>query len=183
MKKINLNSYGFSLIELMVGLAIMITATTIVLAIIVSSFRLSSKSTIQDQVRQNGNYALSQMTKVLLYADSINNIADSSGPFSLPCGSSKSFSSIDVTYNKTDTYYFSCGTSDGLKSGATYSAANSMINPNIYVTSCEFKCTQADTAVPPQLEIRFKLQYGAGGAVVEKSAEQTFSTRIKMRNL
>ena len=180
MKNLKINSLGFSLMELLVGMAIILTATTVVLAIIVSSFRLSSKTTSQDIVRQNGNYALSQMIKIIQFADA--------GYVTTPPNSCESpnpipIQSLAVSYNNIP-YIFSCD-SNGLRKSENGGPFISMISNKVSLVpgSCEFSCSRSNSNVAPVINLKFKLQYGVGGGVVEKSAQQLFSTQVKMRNL
>ena len=78
---------GFSLIEILVGIAIIITATTVVLSIIVSTFRISNKTTTNSVIRQNGNYSINQVSRMLQFADSFNGIKKTrtSSEFEVPC--------------------------------------------------------------------------------------------------
>lgn len=56
---------GFTLVELLVVLAILVTIGSIISAILYSAFRGSGKATTTEIVRQNGDYAMTQMTKLI----------------------------------------------------------------------------------------------------------------------
>ena len=71
MKKIiNLkqNKKGFTLIELLASIAVIVVIGSVIAGIIKSSLRGSNKTNTIEAIRQNGNYALSQISKNIEYA-------------------------------------------------------------------------------------------------------------------
>lgn len=75
-------SCGFTLIEILVAASIMITATTVVVAVLSSSFRGIAKSNINEDIRQNGTSAIQRMSRTIQFAESFkgvsNDISDAS---------------------------------------------------------------------------------------------------------
>lgn len=176
---------GFSLIELLVGIAIIITATTVVLSIIVSSFRISGKSTSNSVVRQNGNYAMAQMSRIIQFADSFDGAYDASGSFYPTCDDdvTKSYSTINVHYGgNPKSLVCRQGASGGIEIGDGVNPPQEIIDTKMSVTSCHFTCTQDNGAVAPVIGINFGLNLGDSNTVVEKTSHVDFSTSVKMRN-
>jgi len=191
MKKNKDLSKGFSLIELLVGISIIITATTVVLAIIVSSFRISSKNTSNEVVRQSGNNAMSQLSRRIQFADSfvgVSNNSAFSGAITICEVSPRSIDGIEapltpykyvrVTYNEVSTT-FACEDNELKLNNVSMTNSPNISAPS---SSCYFTCTQDSTAVAPVIGVNYDLQRGDGTGVSEKNAKMNFSTKIKMRN-
>lgn len=197
MKKLKKNDFwirksekksGFSLIELLVGIAIIITATTVVLSIIVSSFRITNKSSSNQVIRQNGNYAVLQMSRMLQFADSFKGASedDSPGSYDPICREGTIYHYIKITYNGIDKTISCTDTDENLGGLQTDdgSGYKSLIDRNkISVNGCELTCSQVNAAVGPIIGIRFILGLGDDSTLPEKSASVDFSTTVKMRNL
>ena len=66
---------GYTLVELLAVMVVLITVGTIVAGIIVSSLRGSNRSRSVGDVRQAGNSALIQMSKTIEYAKSFDGIS------------------------------------------------------------------------------------------------------------
>lgn len=191
MKKYEKLSKGFSLIELLVGISIIITATTIVLAIIVSSFRISSKNTSNEVVRQNGNNAMSQISRRIQFADSFVAVSNDSAFDSAQTICEEPPASVDgveapltqykyvrVIYNEVSTT-FACEENELRMNNESMTDSPNVSAPS---SSCYFTCTQDSTAVAPVIGVNYDLQRGDGSGVSEKNAKMNFSTKIKMRN-
>ena len=181
--------FGFTLIEILVAMAIIITSTTIVVAILVSSFRGNSKANISEEVRQNGNSAITRMSRVLQFADSFQGASVNGSNYDPNCTNSGgiAYKYIKVTSNrqvKTLSCQDSSGNPDVLiidSSGQSsfIDKTRVKINPT---DSCKFTCLQDNTSVAPVIGISFSLS-DAGGSVPEKKASISFSTSVRMRNL
>lgn len=179
-KKVNksplLSGAGFSLIELLVGIAIIITTSTIVLSIIVSSFRISSKTTASSTVRQNGNYALAQMTRQLKFADSFQGAHRAGSPvIDNPCGVGVDYDQVDIKQNKEDVSIV-CSDDE-----ISVDGENSIDTNNIQIGSCSLTCSQAGSE-GPVITIDFDLAIGDADTAIEDRASIDFSTTVKMRN-
>jgi len=169
------NNKGFSLIEIMVGITIVIFASTMVLTIIISSFRISSKTTVSSVIRQNGNYALSQASRMLQFADSFTSVT--CGGITYPdCRTAKTnCNEVRINYNGVDKR-ITCSTSTGIGINST----SSIDTVKFIVSSCNFTCSQ-DSGEAPVIGIDFELAT-RGTNAVEKSSKMNFSTSVKMRN-
>src|SRR3989338_8880506 len=95
------NSFGVTLIELLVAASIIITSTTVVLAMILSSFRSSNKISYNEIIRQNGNAAISQMSKMLQFAESFDGASENGVNYVDPCfATGDTYSYLKITYQK-----------------------------------------------------------------------------------
>lgn len=186
MKKTKISDLsGFSLIEVLIATSIIITMTTIVVAILTSSFKTSSKATSLDIVRQNGNNATDQLSRLIKFSFFIGATNDiDSGFASCPV------KSADPNQNRFSYIKIS---SDGEK---TISCSNSGITINneplldsnrvsVVPGSCKLTCFQDRADVSPVIGINFDLTYGNTPnptLLPEKRATIHFSTSIKARN-
>jgi type II secretory pathway pseudopilin PulG len=170
------NNKGFSLIEIMVGITIVIAASTIVLSIIISSFRISSKTTSTSVIRQNGNYALSQATRKLQFADSFISATCGGIPVTSCPASGVACTRVDFMYNSLPSSV-ACLGNDFRIGGST-----SMDTSKITGTSCSLICSQS-SGEAPVIGINFGLAIGNAATAVERKSAIDFSTSVKMRNL
>lgn len=180
MKKISL---GFSMIELLVGVAIIITSSTIVLAIILSSFRISGTNTTKENVRQNGSNALSKMSRSIQFADSFVAVNNTGEQTSMVCEAPSAdteptqYKYLMVKYNGPIRTY-SCVNNKIRVDGV------SMIDDtkvSVPTGDCFFTCTQQNQSAPV-IGINFDLITGDETSSIEKRSTMNFSTTVKMRN-
>lgn len=173
------NSQGFTLIEMLVSIAIIITTTTVVVAILASSFNGITKSTISEDVRQNGNSALSRMTRTIQFAQSFQGVSANGTDYITNCSLSggDAYSHIRVKTN-SQTLTMSCSDEDIMM------GTSSLIDKtrvSVVEGSCAITCLQESEIVPPVLGISFAL-FNVG-TTDQKKTEIYFSTSVKMRNL
>lgn len=166
---------GFSLIEVLVGIAIIITATTVVLSLIISTFRISNKTTTESVIRQNGNYSINQVTRMIQFADGFLG-RRTSGGFNVLCNTvTESVTELHIKYQDSN-IIIACGST-----GVTIAGESSIDTKKVDVVSCNLTCTQ-NAADPPLIGIEFQLDSAGGNNVAERNSSQTFSTTVQMRN-
>jgi type II secretory pathway pseudopilin PulG len=170
------NSKGFSLIELMVGIAIIITSTTIVLSIIVSSFRISNKNNSADTVRQNGNYAISKISRTVQFAESFVATSVNGSTFTPACTDGVSYRAIRLMYQDVSTTV-TCSNDFIRVNGNPITANNIDVVNNTCIITCE-----RDLDSTPVVGIEFSLQRGGSNTSGEQTSRIDFSTKVKMRN-
>lgn len=192
----NNNKKGFSLIELLVGMTIIITATTIILTIIVTSFRISSKAAVVDNARQNGNYAMNRMIRMIQFADSYNGrstatggsngvrAGENGGPgWQTNCAGDTN-TAININYEGEEKI-IQCRNHNQIfivDPDATPANEELVSSTKISVASCNIKCTKATATASPVISIWFDLAIGGSGVAVEKKTKIPFFTSVKMRN-
>lgn len=196
MKKHDKNE-GFTLIELMVVITVLIVVGGVLLGTLFSTLRGVTKTNTINTVRSNGNYAITQMAKMIRDAKTLDKLNATSftscvvtqpvSPTPLPTLiplSSITFSSFDggqVT--------FSCDSTTISSASATLNPVSLIDTSAVSLTSCAFYCTQETILDAPRIEISFSLkQYEAPGINLglERKASVSaipFHTSVTMRNL
>src|SRR5471030_3143176 len=81
----NINNKGYTLIELLAVIIVMVTVGGIITSILVSALRGENKTNATTQVRQNGDSAISQMYKSIAYAKSFDGISTDNVNFDINC--------------------------------------------------------------------------------------------------
>src|SRR3989344_7547432 len=66
---------GFTLVELLSSIIVLVAVGSIISGIITASLRGTNKTTTIENIRQNGNYALAQMSKNIEYAQVFNGLS------------------------------------------------------------------------------------------------------------
>lgn len=186
------NITGFTLVELLVVIVVLITVGGIITAILVSSLRSSNKSAAVNNVRQSGDLAIVQMSKMIEYAKTFQGVStgvhdidgnliyetDCTVPNITPTPASVQYSSIKFTSFDGGTTEFSC-TGDTI---ASNSAINLIDTSNITVSSCYFLCTQSNVLSSPTIDINFTLSNISPGTFVENQVSIPFETTVLLRN-
>jgi type II secretory pathway pseudopilin PulG len=176
------DSKGFTLIELLVSTAIIITATTVVVAILTSSFRGISRSTQAEAIRQNGNSAINRITRTIQFAESFEGVSvdGQDGSYSPTCLQSPSpnYRFIQVTHLDIPKV-FSCRDFSIEENGEE----KLLIDSSKYeVTDCSFTCQQPDSETPPIISLSFTISQ-VSAQTGEKLLSIPLKTTVKMRNL
>lgn len=178
---------GFSLIEILVATSIIITTTTIVVAILASSFRTSSKTTSLDIVRQNGNGAISQVGRMIQFAESFEGVSEQEIPSSfvkscpVPGSPDIRFNFLKIVSGGTEKM-LSCSDEGFTIDGESLFDSNRV---TVVTGTCSLTCTQDSPDVSPVIGLGFDLTFGTDPnptSLTEKRAEIHFSTSVKMRN-
>ncbi len=186
--KLNL---GFTLVELLAVMIVMVGVATIIGAIISSSLRGSNKTNTVNNVRQNGNYAISQMSKMIEYARSFDGVSSdgfnyntnciqATPPSPTPTPAPVNYNYIKITSFDNSQIVFSCS----LSPLTIASNSASIIDQNsISVTACSFTCSQERITDLPTIRISFTLAQKTTSNLVENKSSIPFETSVKMRNL
>ena len=170
---------GFTLIELLVVMVIILAVGTIIGVILFSALRGTNKTNTITVVRQNGNYAISQMVKTIRNAKSFD---------STNCAQGTQYQSVRVTSPTEGQIVFSCDAStiSSTSNGTTSSLLDTITSVSLDANSCYFTCTQNSSTDTQTIGIHFSLsQYQASGSIVlpEKKAQIPFETSVSLRNL
>lgn len=176
MKK-ELKKNGFTLIEILIAIMIIITASTVIVTVLSSSFKGVSKSTASEEVRQNGNSAVTKMSRAIQFAKGFDSSSIDGTNYSTGCEAG-SFKAIKIKSASVDQKInLKC---DATANSLTLDGESLIDNSKITINSCSFTCSQANLTVSPVIGINFKLS--KTGSVPEKSATVSFTTSVKMRN-
>lgn len=171
---------GFTLIELLIAIALIIVSATVIVTIITVSFQGSTKTLVNEEVRQVGNTALAQVGKMIQYADSFVGVTDLEGNSLTSCTSSDT----DVSYSSI-TFKID-GTNRTLMcedAGFTLDGDSLIKDDNLVLENCEITCSQSSSTDAPTIGINFDLSKTVSGLPEQSINIDTFRKKIKMRNL
>lgn len=168
---------GFTLIELLVVMGVFAAVSAVVGGILFSTLRGSQKTTTLDEVRQNGNYVMSFMSKQIRSA---RNIDVPSNCWLTPTptpGEQLKFTP------QTETTQTTLKCDDAQK---TITSNNTSLLDTTKVSlvtgSCSFTCTQTSNSQPPTIKIKFRLSQSGTSTFTESTASVDFETSITLRN-
>ncbi len=160
---------GFTLVELVVIVALFAATGTVIVSIIFATLRASSKSDRLVSLKQNGNNALSQIVKQVRYAKSLDSACSAvDGPIAIR----------SLSDNSKTTFVCSTGST-----GTIASNGASLVDTNaVTVTQCSFTCSQASPDDPPTINFSFTLDSKNAGNLVEATGSIPFQTSVTLRN-
>lgn len=164
---------GFTLVELLLAIAIFSVIGTVSLSILFMTLRAGKKSDLLIVLKQNGNAAMSQVVKNIRYAKSLD--------IPTSCVTPVTVSQITLTsIADNGSTEFAC-TSTAPNTIASNGA--SLIDTSVaVVTDCSFTCTQPTQNDPPTINFIFKLSSRNATGLVETQASIPFQTSVTMRN-
>ncbi|MBI4091695.1 MAG: prepilin-type N-terminal cleavage/methylation domain-containing protein [Candidatus Levybacteria bacterium] len=168
---------GYTIIELLAVISILVILTGIISGILYSTLHGSSKTKITSEVTQNGNYAISILTNIMSSSTSVTKIG---GVEIQDCTANPTGTSISLKNINGDEYNISCS-GNNISSGST-----SLINTDqvqIRANSCQFYCNQkaADPYAVPILGIEFIIE-DKSAELFENRSSSLFKTSVSMRN-
>ncbi len=168
---------GFTLVEMLAVMIVFIVVGSIMLSILVTSLRTSHKTDTLSQVRENGNYAMTQMAKTIRDARGIL------APF--PCVTPATVNTITILNANQDQITYNC-TSPPSPTPATIASNSATIldTTAVSLTSCSFTCTQPSVSELPIIQINFSLKQQSTSTYVEQTVSTvSFQTSVVMRNI
>lgn len=159
---------------------IMITVGMIITTILVSSLRGSNKSNIVNTIRQNGNYSILQISKMLEFAQTFGGVSTDGTTYISDCSSPGTpYSFIKIKSFDNGQTIFSCNIP---ASSIASNGASLIDSSSVSVSSCSFTCSR-NISVPPTIGINFTLTQKGSGGLFEKQEKINFQTSVIMRNL
>lgn len=185
-KKFLTSKLGFTLIEILVVIVVLMSTGLVIGAILFSSLRGASKASILTTAQQNGDYVISQIVKTIRNAKSFGGVSiddPSTGSTGWVTDCSESelthYRYVKITSPNNEKIVYSC------KLSTISSDERSLIDESLVKTmdgSCYFTCTQSSTSDSPTIGINFTLVQAGGSTSVEKAVSLPFSTSVRMRN-
>lgn len=193
-KKIWSSNKGYTLIEMLAVIVVFSIIGGIITAIFSSSLRGSNKVKVTNEVRENGNYALLQMSRMIIYAKNFNGVSINGADGSYvnecyvspvldgtPTPAPQEYHYLKITTFDGGEIIFSCDANSDEKIASN---GASLINTNmIAVDSCRFHCIQSTISQPPTIRISFTLSQKNATGFFENKATMPFETSVTMRNL
>ena len=180
---------GFTLVELLASIIVLVAVGSIMSGIITSSLRGTNKTTTIENIRQNGNYTLAQMSKNIGYAQVFSGFSNdganyvTSCPFSLaptPAQVTTTYNFIKVTPLNGSPITYNC-----VSSPPTITANGvPLIDTNVVsLSTCTLSCTQTVSTDVPIIKVGFTLGPKNSNNLVENSTPPIlFETSVTIRN-
>lgn len=185
---------GYTLIELLTVIIILVAVGSIISSILVSVLRSSNKSSVTNVVRTNGNNAMAQMSKMIAYAQKLEGISVDGSKYYADC----------TSLSSTTKYYYLRikGFDDGITTFAcaqskiasqssiiapggnpcpTGSNCSYLVDPNLYAT-CYFNCSQESAGAPARIDIFLDLKAVSSAKFAESQADIPFETSATIVN-
>lgn len=179
MKKIthSINSRGFTLVELLAVIVVLVTVGGIIFGVLFAALRGSNKATILSDVQDNGDYTLVEMTRMIRFAQAVVDPASCVlGPTPTPT----QITSITIRNSDQSQITYSCTTGSG---GTIASNGASLLDTNsVEVSSCSFTCSQNSLYEAPTIGISFTLNKKNAVNLVDSNSPVTFQTTVTLRN-
>ena len=193
-KNLRFNQQGYTLIELLTVMVVVVVVGVIIAGILVSSLRGGSKSNVLNNVRENGNYAIVQISKMITYAQAFNGVSDGTvdingnliyttdctqiiPPSPSPTPARVSYQYLKITSFDGGQTVFSCGNSTIASNGASLVDTSS-----VSVSACSFSCIQDNFGQLQTIGINFTLSQKTTSNLTEKNAAVPFQTSVRIRN-
>ncbi|OIP57349.1 MAG: hypothetical protein AUK12_04025 [Candidatus Levybacteria bacterium CG2_30_37_29] len=177
---------GYTLIELVTVMGILVVISNIIIGIVYTTLRGSNKTRITTTVAQNGNYALSVISNTITTSESVIKINDTDIS---DCTTSPSGQTIDLIRYDGGVTTLSCLNS------TIASSSGSLAEPLVDLidksqvendsSTCYFKCIQSesDPYSVPTVEYSFTLSdKNAAGGLFETKSQATFKSSTSLRN-
>ena len=187
--KILKSSRGYTLIELLAVTIVLSVVGLVIGAIIISALRGTSKTSIISEIRQEGNNRLSELSKMVEFAQSFDGVSVDNIDYVSDCTIEDPDNPTHYNYLKVTDFNdaqltLSCSI-DPITSNLNIASngASLITSDSIEVTECFFTCTQNFLAEPPILGLYFDLTKTTGGGVSDQNYSVSFETNIVMRNI
>lgn len=168
---------GFTLVEMLAVIIVFVVVGSIMVSILVTSFRTSTKTDTLTQVRENGNYVMTQMAKT------IRNARGLVAPF--PCVTPVVASTVTVLTPDQNQVTYDCTPPPSPTPGTIASNSASVLDTTaVSLVSCSFTCIQKSKSELPIIQINFSLKQQSSSTFAEQSvAPVLFQTSVVMRNI
>jgi len=165
-----IQNVGFTLIELLVVIAIMGTVGVMVSNLFFQTLKGSTKAELLKTVKQEGDYAISSMERIIRNAKTVESVCASGG---------STASSITVTNQDDTSTSFGC---DAGNTKITLDGAD-LTSSIVAVSGCGsfITCTQSGST-PPVVAIKFSLSQAGSSSRPEEQASVPFQTIVSLRN-
>jgi len=188
---------GFSLIELLVSIVVLVSISSVIAGAMTSSLRGSNKTNSIENIRQNGNYTLKQISKNIEYAQVFNGLSNDGStyitgcPFStptppaLPASVKTFYKYIKVTPLNSNPLEYGCIPPVAPSTIPTFTVnGTDIVDTNsVELTSCSISCAQTNASDMPIIGISFTLkQKNSNGLVENSSPPVKFEASVTMRN-
>lgn len=179
---------GFTLIEMLTVSGLVIVVGVIIASVITSSLRGSNKSNNLNEIRQIGNFIITQVSKTMTYAKTFDGVSTSgaANSYITDCtlipqpAQPVRYSHVKVTTFNEGQSTFAC-----TGSNISLNGVNWVDTTRTTVDECYFTCVQGDSSDSPRIDINFTLSKATtatGANMVENKVTTSFQTTVNFRN-
>lgn len=170
---------GFTLLELIISVAIIALVSTVISQVFFATTKSNAKAEIQKEVKQNGDYALGVMERMVRSAGAITSTCSSGG---------STTTSLTITNPDFGSTTFGCDSTTGIARIASSSATgtvyltSSAVRLGVSCTSSTlaFVCTTV-AAVPKNVKINFTLAQSSTSPDVTEQSSLSFQSFVTVR--
>ncbi len=170
---------GFTLIELLVVTAIILVIIGAVSNLFFSSLRGSTRTALMNEVKQNGDYALSIMERM------IKNAVMISSAETYCDGTSKDYITISNPDSGQTTFQCPSGSEVQIASNSA-TTTGYLTSDKVRVTDCSFSCVKSGTTAGAIVKISFTVQQAVTTPGItlkpEENVSLKYETSIIVRN-
>lgn len=168
---------GFTLVEMLAVIIVLVTVGGIVFGVLFASLRGSNRATLLSDVQDNGDYALTEMARVIRFSQAVVT-PDSCvlGPTPTP------ISTTSITVRNVDRSLVTYSCTTGSNGTIASNGANLIDTRAVKVTSCSFTCSQNSIYEAPTIGISFTLNKKVTSSNVDSNAPVVFQTTVNLRN-
>lgn len=168
---------GFTLLEIIVSVSIVALMSAVISQVLLTTVRTNTKGGIINTVKQNGDFSLETMTRMIQSAQSVTSPACTSG--------GTSGTSLVIQNSDGGTTTLSCLLDSGVYRIASGSAF--LTNSSITAADSGGTCTLAficssDAGIADTVQISFSLAQKGTTAAQYESASISFQTTVSLRN-
>ena len=186
---------GYTLVELLAVIVVMVVVGMIIATIIVSSLRGGNKTSAINEIRDSGNTAMTRMSRAIEFAKNFEGVSETAnGTFRTDCLPPDiapltptppiHYKSVKIRDFDEGESTFSClGTSIASLSAAGTVDLIDQSRIASKETECYFTCTQAYLSQPPTIGINFTLSKAVDTVFFEQKYSSEFHTSVLMHNL
>ena len=165
---------GFTLIEMLVVVGILGIIAVVASNVFFTTLRSSSKTKALTTVKQNGDYALSVMERLI--RDSQEVMTNSAGQYCVAVMKKIKVKRLDGTEVE-----FTCE-DEGTTNGRMASNSARLTSSEVKVDSCSFDCESKGQFYPQTITINFTLSQNVVTSRPEEQASVNFTTTVSVRN-
>lgn len=166
---------GFTLVEFLVIALILVTVSGIIVGVIVSVLRGSSRSYHSVEVSSNGNFALSVISSLLASAEKVESV---DGTAVTDCVTPRTGQSIRVRGSDGGFTTIAC-VNESISSNSA--SLIDVIELRVPAGSCSFTCSQSTSFDKPLIDVEFEIESRTFDFPTDRS-EEFFRSSVSMRN-
>lgn len=175
-------SCGFTLIELLVVIGAFAIISTIILGVIVTVLRSTQNSDSLINVRQNGEYAMTQMISKLRFAQNLNYPSVFGGTAPACTAAGINVPKVIITDVNQNQITINCPSKYTSPNYIDINGTQLTNSANVLVKSCSLSCTQS-SAGTPTIGISFTLQKINSSGLPEGNVKIPFESSVTLRNI